>query len=77
MGMSADQLTLTAQDLTALNAFVTANSLSNLTFLQIMKRAGLLPDEMTPEVEIQRLTEQRAAEPQPQPIGSVAPIAAN
>lgn len=77
MGMSADELTLTAQDLTALNASVTANSLSKLTFLQIMKRAGLLPDEVTPEIEIQRLTEQRAAEPQPQPIGSVAPIAAN
>lgn len=76
MGMSADELTLTAQDLTALNASVAGGSLSKLTFLQIMKRAGLLPDEVTPEIEIQRLAEQRAAEPPPQPVAQPAQASA-
>ncbi len=65
MGMSADELTLTAQDLTALNTSVAGGNLSKLTFLQIMKRAGLLPDEVTPEIEVQRLAEQKASEPPP------------
>ncbi len=65
MGMSADELTLTAQDVSTLNASVKDGNLSRLTFLQIMKRAGLLPDEVTPEVEEERIKAQQASEPKP------------
>lgn len=65
MGMSADELTLTAQDFTALNASVVAGNLSRLTFLELLGIAGMLPDAVTPEIEVRRLAEQRASEPAP------------
>lgn len=74
MGISADELTLTAQDLTALIGAVDKNLMSRLTFLQIMKRAGLLPDEVTPEVEDGRIKEQMASEPKPVPVGTPAAV---
>lgn len=74
MGISADELTLTAQDLTALIGAVDKNLMSRLTFLQIMKRAGLLPDEVTPEVEDGRIKEQMASEPKPVPVGMPAAV---
>lgn len=67
MGMNADELTLTSQDVTAFNAMVAAGNMSKLTFFSLLQRAGLYPDEVTPEEEMRRLAEQRAAEPKPQP----------
>ena len=67
MGMTADELTLTSSDVTAFNAMVAAGNMSRLTFFSLLQRAGFYPDEVTPEEELKRLAEQRAAEPQPQP----------
>lgn len=58
MGMSADELTLTAQDLTTLNAMVAAGNLSRLTLLENLQRAGLLL--IAPPEEEQRLSDERA-----------------
>lgn len=58
MGLNADELTLTSQDMTAFNAMVVAGNLSRLTLLTLMKIAGLLPDEVTPEIEVQRLADE-------------------
>ena len=76
MGIGADELTITAQDLTALIGAVDKNLMSRLTFLQIMKRAGLLPDDVTPEVENQRIDEQMASEPKPAVVPAVGGVAA-
>lgn len=63
MGLSADELTLTSQDVTAYSAAVQSGNLSRLTFLTLLQRAGILPDDVTPEIEAERLTQERAAMP--------------
>lgn len=60
MGMTADELTLTSQDVTAFNAMVAAGNMSKLTFFSLLQRAGFYPDEVTPEVEKQRLDDEAA-----------------
>lgn len=67
MGLSADELTLTSQDVTAYSAAVQAGNLSRLTFLTLLQRAGILPDDVTPEVEAERLADERSALPEPEP----------
>lgn len=67
MGLSADELTLTSQDVTAYSAAVQAGNLSRLTFLTLLQRAGILPDDVTPEIEAERLAEERSALPEPEP----------
>ena len=71
MGMSADELTLTSQDLTALNAMVTAGNISRLTFLENLERAGML--RVPPTEEAARLSEQakQAREQMPAPQGQL------